>query len=221
MKKYKGIIFDLDGTLLNTVYDLADSVNEVLRQLGFSVHDEEEYKMKIGKGFRNLIEVSLPEDQRNDEIIEKGLAMFVEIYDQKYKNRTVPYDGIPELLKELSGREIYFAVNSNKRTDYTNALVDKFFSDFSFIAVYGEREGVPKKPDPASALEIAQLMNRKPEEILYIGDSKTDMKTGENAGMDTIGVTWGFRGREELETNGAVYIVDRPEEILDIIRSRA
>ena len=133
----------------------------------------------------------------------------------------MPYDGIPELLKELSSREIYFAVNSNKRTDYTNALVDKFFSDFSFIAVYGEREGVPKKPDPASALEIAQLMNRKPEEILYIGDSKTDMKTGENAGMDTIGVTWGFRGREELETNGAVYIVDRPEEILDIIRSRA
>lgn len=217
MKKYKGIIFDLDGTLLNTVYDLADSVNEVLTHMGFPCHDEEEYKLKIGHGFRNLIEVSLPEDQRTEENIEKGLDMFVKAYDQKYKNRTVPYNGIPELMEQLHDRHICFAVNSNKRMDYTNALVDKFFSHLTFTAVFGEREGVPKKPDPASALEIAGMMGLKPEEILYIGDSSTDMATGKNAGMDTVGVAWGFRGREELEASGGTYIVDRPEEILDII----
>lgn len=217
MKKYKGIIFDLDGTLLNTVYDLADSVNKVMEQFGFPGHSEEEYKMKIGHGFRNLIEVSLPKEHRDNETIEKGLASFVEIYDQKYKDRTVPYDGIPELMEELSNRGISFAVNSNKRTDYTNALVDKFFSHLPFIAVFGEREGVPKKPDPASALEITEMMKLRPEEVLYIGDSKTDMLTGKNAGMDTIGVTWGFRDKQELQSNGAVYIVDRPEEILDIL----
>lgn len=217
MMKYKGIIFDLDGTLLNTVYDLADSVNEVMGQMGFPGHAEDEYKLKIGHGFRNLIEVSLPEDQRTEENIEKGLALFLDTYDQKYKNRTVPYDGIPQLLEELHKRGICFAVNSNKRTDYTNALVKKFFSHLPFTAVFGERKDVPKKPDPASALEIAQMMKLDPKEVVYIGDSKTDMITGKNAGMDTIGVTWGFRDRTELETNGGTYVVDRPEEILEII----
>lgn len=217
MKKYKGIIFDLDGTLLNTIFDLADSVNTVMEHFGFPTYDSEAYKLKIGNGFRNLIEVSLPEDKRNDEMIEEGLELFVETYDRKYQNKTVPYDGIPELIDKLHNQGICLAVNSNKRTDYTNALTEKFFSHIPFIAVYGERAGIPKKPDPVSALEIAEMMKLNPEEILYIGDSKTDMMTGKNAGMDTVGVTWGFRGRQELEANGGTYVIDRPEEILEII----
>lgn len=218
MKKYKGIIFDLDGTLLNTIYDLADSVNTVLEHYGFPTHDHDAYKLKIGKGFRNLIEVSLPENKKDQEsLIDEALELFVKVYDQKYKDKTVPYDGIPELIDELCGRGVFLAVNSNKRTDYTNALVDKFFSHVPFTAVYGERKGIPKKPDPTSALEIADMMGLKPEEILYIGDSKTDMMTGANAGMDTIGVTWGFRGRKELEANGGTYVIDCPKEILEII----
>lgn len=218
MKKYRGIIFDLDGTLLNTIYDLADSVNTVLAHYGFLPHDEEAYKLKVGNGFRNLVEVSLPEEKREDTaLVDEALQLFVKTYDQKYKDKTVPYNGIPELIEQLCSRGISLAVNSNKRTDYTNALVDKFFSHVPFTAVYGEREGIPKKPDPASALEITDMMGLKPEEILYIGDSKTDMMTGINAGMDTVGVTWGFRGREELEANGGTYIIDCPEEILEII----
>lgn len=218
MTKYKGIIFDLDGTLLNTINDLANSVNEVMEHYEFPTHDCQAYKLKIGRGFKNLIQRSVPENMRdNEEFLQEAVDLFVKIYDRRYKECTVPYDGIPELIEQLHKRGIPLAVNSNKRTDYTNALVEKFFSHIPFVAVYGEREGIPKKPNPAAALEIAEIMKLSPEEILYIGDSKTDMETGNNAGMDTVGVDWGFRGRKELEANGGTYIVERPEEILNII----
>lgn len=217
MKQYKGIIFDLDGTLLNPIYDLGNSVNAVMETFGYPCHDYDVYKLKIGHGFRNLIEVSLPEDKRTEEQIDQGLKLFLETYDKTYKDKTVPYDGIPQLVDKLYQKGIILGVNSNKRTDYTESLVDKFFSHIPFVAVYGERQGIPKKPDPTTALEIAEMMNLKPEEVLYIGDSKTDMITGQNAGMDTIGVTWGFRDRQELESNGGTYVVDSPEEILNII----
>ena len=138
MRKYKGIIFDLDGTLLNTIYDLADSVNEAMEKLGFPLHNEEAYKQKVGNGFNKLIERSLPEDQRVEEMIQKGLKLFVEAYDRRYLNKTVPYEGIDDLLKELPKKGIQIAINSNKRGDYTRALADKFFKDVPFVAVYGE-----------------------------------------------------------------------------------
>lgn len=217
MRKYKGIIFDLDGTLLNTIYDLADSVNEAMEKLGFPLHSEEAYKQKVGNGFNKLIERSLPENQRVEETIQKGLKLFVEAYDRRYLNKTVPYEGIDDLLKELPKKGIQIAINSNKRGDYTRALADKFFKDVPFVAVYGERKDVPKKPDPTAALEIAHLMELKPEEILYIGDSSTDMITGKNAEMDTVGVAWGFRGEEELRENGAVYIAETTKDILNLV----
>ncbi len=217
MPRYKGAIFDLDGTLLNTVADLGDSVNAALGELGFPPHDYEAYKKKIGHGFRNLIEVSLPEGKADDTLIEKGLALFLGAYDERYRNKTRPYDGMFSLVAALRNNGVILGVNSNKRNDYTRTLISDFFPEGSFVAVFGERSGVPKKPDPTTALEIAGIMGLKPEEIVYIGDTATDIQTGKNAGMDTIGVSWGFRGRAELESGGASFVVDLPEQIPEII----
>ena len=187
MKKYKGIIFDLDGTLLNTIEDLTDSVNDVMDIYHFPKHNVKACKMMVGNGFRKLITRALPEDKQKDEtFIDEALMKFAQAY---------------------------------KRGDYTTALVDKFFSKNPMVAVYGEREseGIPKKPDPAAALQIAEQMHLSVKEVLYIGDSKTDMKTGQNAGMDTIGVAWGFRGPDELKQHHATYIVEKPEDILNYV----
>ena len=190
MKTYKGIIFDLDGTLLDTINDLTDSVNDVMKIYGWKEYDSKACKMMVGKA-----------------------------YQKRYLNKTIPYEGILKLLGTLEEKGIKIAVNSNKRGDYTSALVNKYFSQFPWVAVYGEREreGIPKKPDPSAALEIANHMNLPAEEVLYIGDSKTDMETGQNAKMDTIGVAWGFRGAEELRENNATYIVEKPEAILEYV----
>lgn len=218
MNKYNGVIFDLDGTLLNTLDDLTDSVNAAMRACGCAEHDSEAYKLKIGNGFRNLIEVSLSDEKRTPETIDRGLRVFLDAYHQGYMTKTAPYPGIVSLLQTLNHQNIKMGVNSNKRTDYTNHLVDKFFSNIPFVGVLGEREGVPKKPDPAAALELAHNMNVSPHEILYIGDSKTDILTGHNAGMKTMGVLWGFRGRGEFEAHGADYIVQTPDEILSLFQ---
>ena len=174
----------------------------------------------VGNGFRKLIKRALPEDkQKNELFIDEAVNQFSKAYQKRYLNKTIPYEGILKLLESLEEKGIKIAVNSNKRGDYTSVLVNKYFSQFPWTAVYGEREseGIPKKPDPSAALEIADLMKLSKEEILYIGDSKTDMQTGQNAGMDTIGVSWGFRGRKELEENHASYVVDHPEDILKFI----
>ena len=217
-KGYKGIIFDLDGTLINTLEDLADSVNEALERMGYPAWPTEAYRMKVGRGFRNLIENSVPEAVREDSaVIEQTLGFFVEAYDRRYMKKSHPYQGIDGLLDELAARGIFMAVNSNKRTDYTEKLIDKLFHRIPFVGVFGERAGVPKKPDPAGALELCGRMGLKPEEVLYVGDSGTDIKTGKNAGMDTVGVGWGFRGFGELKENGAVYLAESVKDILDIL----
>mgnify|MGYP000906043308 CR=1 FL=1 len=218
MDKYKGIIFDLDGTLLDTIEDISDSVNEALRLLNYPVHSYEYYKLKLGSGFKNLLENSFPEDTDEQTILE-GLDLFVKIYDDKFQNKTRPYDGVCELLNELNKLGIKMGINSNKRNDYTNQLVRRFFGDISFVGVFGEREGIPKKPDPTTALEISKLMKLSSEEILYVGDTKIDMLTASNAHFDSIGVLWGFRSYDELAKFNAKYIVSTPMEIMDIVGS--
>lgn len=214
-KKYRGAIFDLDGTLLNTIADLADSVNEAMSAMSFPVFSQDEIMQMVGNGFRNLITRALPEDHRSEEEIAKGLRLFDEAYSRNYARKTVPYPGIPELIRTLSANGICLAVDSNKRDDYTNNLIRKWFPSISFTGVYGEREkeGIPKKPHPAAALALASQMGLAPEEVLFIGDSRPDMETGRNAGMDCAGVTWGFRDAEELIANGAAYLIETPEEL--------
>ena len=216
MGKYKGVIFDLDGTLLNTIEDLSDSVNEVLTYYGYPIHSYEAYKLKIGRGFRNLLEQSLPEGVQSEKLLDEALRLFLNTYDRKYTDKTRPYEGISELLLRLKDKGIKIGVNSNKRTDYTNHLIRLNFPEIPFVDIIGERENIPKKPNPVSALEIAEKMDLPVSEIIYIGDSGTDIQTGKNANMDTAGVLWGFRGRTELSEKGAVYIVEKAEDILDL-----
>jgi phosphoglycolate phosphatase len=217
MTKYKGIIFDLDGTLLDTIDDLGDSMNEVLKTYNYPTFISEEYKLKVGGGFKGLVLNSFPKGTDLD-IIEEATVLFSNIYDERYLNKPKPYDGIDSILEELNKMGIKMGINSNKKDKYTNNLTDKFFKRIPFIAVYGEREGVQKKPNPTSALEIIQLMGLKSEEVLYIGDSMVDIMTANNAGIDSVGVLWGFRNHEELSKFGATYIISDAKEILSIIQ---
>ena len=224
--KTDGIIFDLDGTILDTITDLSNSVNEALKTYGFPGHTEAEYKLIIGNGFENLIRTSLPAaetfsaEKSYEETVKAVLNTFVGIYREHYMDFTAPYEGIHEMLRNLRDRGILLGVNSNKREDYTAALIRKHFPDIPFAMVIGQRADLPKKPDPAAAFLIADRMaeqlgkaSREMLTIAYIGDSKVDMKTARNAGMISCGVTWGFRGEQELFENGAEHIFRRPEEI--------
>lgn len=145
---------------------------------------------------------------------------FLDAYDKRYRNKTTPYDEVCELLDNLNKMGVALAVNSNKRNDYTQTLINDFFPYIPFVAVFGQRESIPRKPDPTSALEIANLMALPADSVLYIGDTPTDVLTGKNAGMNTIGVTWGFRRRTELEENESDFIVERPSEIMKIIMDK-
>ena len=215
----KCAIFDLDGTLVNSIDDLGLATDYVLKQYGKEPKwTTDDYRLFVGNGAKKLVERAF-EHKLSPAELEKAYEMFKEKYNEILLDHAHLYDGIKEQLDILKQKGIKIAVNSNKRGDYTNALVNKYFSQFSWIAVYGEREreGIPKKPDPSAALEIANHMNLPAEEVLYIGDSKTDMETGQNAKMDTIGVAWGFRGAEELRENNATYIVEKPEAILEYV----
>ena len=216
MNKYKGVIFDLDGTLLDTIEDLGDSMNLVLDKYDLPKLSYEEYKLKVGGGFKGLIINCFPKDSK-EAILEEGVKLFQEFYNKNYLNKTKPYEGIIDILNELNKNKIKLGINSNKRDKYTRDLANKFFKEIPFIKVYGERKGIPKKPDPTSALEIAKVMGLNSEKIIYIGDSKTDIQTAKNAGMDSIGVLWGFRSKEELMKYGVDFIVSNPKDILDII----
>lgn len=216
--KYKGVIFDLDGTLLDTLEDITDAVNYALAKYGYGGFNAEEYKIKLGNGFKFLIEQSLPEGA-SDEDIFGVLSSFSEYYMENYLKKTKPYEGIDEMLDELISMGIKIGVNSNKRNDFVVKLVEKYFDRVHFVGVFGERKGLPKKPDPYTAHELAGLMDLKYDEIIYVGDSNTDIITARNANLDSIGVLWGFRGYDELKQTGATFIVSTPQEIVKLIKN--
>ncbi len=211
--KYKGLIFDLDGTLLDTLKDLANAANASLDHFGFPVHPEDSYRYFVGEGLRTLVRRILPDSATEDDV-KKIMEKFAEIYAGNWNANSAPYPGIPGMLKSLSDAGLQLAVLSNKPHTFTKICVDTFLPDCSFTCVYGKRDGIAKKPDPVGALEIAEKMNLSVDEILYVGDTATDMQTGNNAGMKTIGVEWGFRERQELEQNNAWKIASTPEEVL-------
>ena len=212
----KGIIFDLDGTLLNTISDIAKSMNAVLEDYGYREFTEDEYMLKVGNGFRKLIERSLPKDSDEDLIIE-ALEKFFYYYNMYYMDASKPYDGIIPLLKELNKQDIKLAINTNKREDYAANLINTRFNEVELIGFKGQVEDRPIKPDPTGANELIELMNLDKSEVIYVGDSHTDVLTGTNAGLDVVGVSWGFRGYDELKDANATYIINEPDELLELI----
>lgn len=210
---YKLVIFDLDGTLVDSLDDLANACNEALSRFGFPAHDREKYRYFVGDGVPMLIERALPEDMRTEDMISEVKAEFDGIYRNSFDRLTRPYDGIPELIEKLRENDVLTAVASNKPDEFTKKIVAGMFGDvFSYVS--GKKDGMPKKPDPAIALHIMEKLGVTPQETLFAGDSSVDMKTASNAGCDSIGCTWGFRSRQELIDNHAVYIADLPEDIL-------
>lgn len=211
------VIFDLDGTLLDTVADLAASTNYALGQCGFPTHEAEAYKFFVGNGINKLFERALPIGAKDQETILKIRKHFIEYYNDHNSELTVPYPGISELLSTLQSRDIQLAVASNKYQQATTELIQHFFPDINFAAVFGQGENVPIKPNPAIVNDILAITGKDRKDVLYIGDSGVDMQTAQNAGVDAAGVTWGFRPRAELEQFEPKYIVDDTSKILEII----
>lgn len=214
------IIFDLDGTLLDTVADLAKSVNYALNLCGFPTHKTEDYRLFIGNGINNLFERALPAGKKTSENVLEIRKHFLEYYHQHSAELTVPYAGITELLEKLQANGLKLAIASNKYQAGTEELIHRFFPQIHFIAIFGQREGIPVKPDPTIIQEILNIAQLSNSETLYIGDSGVDMQTANHAGVEALGVTWGFRPRAELEAFRPKYIVNEANDIWEILKTK-
>ena len=218
--QFKAIVFDLDGTLLNTLEDLGNCVNRVLKKNGFPVHAIDAYRHLVGDGVPMLITRALPEDRRSEDIIHACAQEFREDYRQNWNVKTRPYDGIAEMLDALTAHGLKMTILSNKPDFYTKQCVTALLPKWAFEAVLGQRDSVPQKPDPAGAMEIADYLKISPEYFLYLGDTAVDMKTATAAGMYPVGALWGFRSKEELQENGAQILIKKPQEILNFLDMR-
>ena len=214
---YRAIIFDLDGTLLNTLQDLGESVNAVLSEKGFPPHPMDAYRFFVGDGAAVLIERALPEGCRDETVIRECHDMFMTTYRENLNKKAAPYDGIPELLDELTRRRLRLCVLSNKPHELTTRTIDETFSTWKFDLVLGQRDNIPKKPDPTGAIEIADCLAMAPSDVLYLGDTAVDMKTAASAGMAPVGALWGFRDRSELLKSGAKHLIDTPLKLIGLL----
>lgn len=214
------ILFDLDGTLLNTIDDLADAANWVCAQNGWPQHTVAEYKYMVGNGIPKLVERFSPAEARTPDRLAKTLAQFTARYDAHKEDKTAPYPGIPELLKELKAAGIQTAVFSNKADALCGKIIEHYFGPGAFSAVRGSRPGVPTKPDPTGLWDLMRQLNADPATTLFVGDSDVDILTGHNAGLPAMGAVWGFRGAGELTAAGAEALAFRPGDILDYINQQ-
>lgn len=214
MKKL--IIFDLDGTLLNTIADLAQSTNHALKKLGYPTHEVSAYNFMVGNGINKLFERALPEGEKTPENVLRVRKEFISFYDVHNTDKSRPYPGIPELLEKLQAKGMQLAVASNKYQAATERLIAHYFPNIRFTVVFGQREGVNVKPDPAVVHDILKLAKVAEKDVLYVGDSGVDMQTAANAGVTACGVAWGFRPRTELEAYHPHYIVEQANEIIAI-----
>ena len=211
MKKL--VIFDLDGTLLNTIADLAAATNYALTQFGYPTHSTDAYRFFVGNGINKLFERALPEGERTPENVLKIRSKFVPYYNLHNADLSRPYPGIEDLLRHLQQHHLQIAVASNKYQEATAKLIGQYFPSLHFTAVFGQRDNVPTKPDPQVVNEIIQMAGVSKEEVVYIGDSGVDMQTGLNAGVTTIGVCWGFRPKSELQEFHPDLLAEKPEDI--------
>lgn len=210
----QAVVFDLDGTLTNTLRDISTAMNRALRLNGLDEYPEDAYRYMVGNGARILAERAVGERR---ELTEQVLHDYQSYYEKHTQDATRPYDGIPELLSALAARGLRLCVLSNKPHADTVNVVRYFFPDVPWSEIRGQMEGVPVKPDPAGALAIAEALGVKPEDCLYLGDTWVDMDTAVRAGMHPVGVLWGFREEKELREHGAERIIRRPLELLDAL----
>lgn len=215
---FKACVFDLDGTLIDSLRDLANSSNYAMRMQGYPEHDLQSYRFFVGSGVSKLLHDILPEEDRTPEIIQRSREYFNEYYDAHFQDNTAPYEGIKDMLERLKSKNFKLAVVSNKPNDFVRKIVYNIFKDGAFEVVFGQREGIPRKPDPAGVLEACKLMKVSPENCVYLGDSGIDMKTATAAGMYPVGVLWGFRGEGELMDNGAKALIKKPVELFDLLK---
>jgi phosphoglycolate phosphatase len=218
--EFQAILFDLDGTLLDTLTDIACAANAGLRELGFPTHPVESYRRFVGDGAGCLALRVLPEDHHDDETVERCREIIAARYAKCWADNTKPYPGIPELLAGLRARDVPMAVLSNKPHESTRTVVEGYFPDHYFRVVRGSLPSVPIKPDPAGALQIAEELDILPARFVYLGDTDTDMRTAVAAGMFPAGALWGFRSAEELATNGAKVLLKKPQELLKLLGRR-
>ncbi len=213
----RAVIFDLDGTLLDSLEDLADSMNAVLLRSGLPTHPLDAYRYFVGEGIEMLVRRAVPEPERTPERLAGHVAAMRSEYEIRSVVKTRPYPGVPDLLDALQSREVPAAILSNKPHEATLDVVARLLGRWSFRAVLGARPTVPKKPDPAGALEIAGGLGIPPEEILYLGDTATDMRTARAACMRAVGALWGFRTADELREAGAEFLARDPGDLLDLL----
>jgi len=212
---FKAVIFDLDGTLLDTIEDLTEAMNAALAKMGFPLRSVEECKKLVGDGLDTYVRRALPARARDDAAAAARLKVLMrDEYRARCDHKTRPYEGIPELLDGLTGRGVRMAVLSNKPHEATTAVMSLYFSGWRFEIIFGARDGIPVKPDPRSALDIARRMGLAPGVIVYLGDTNTDMQTATAAGMFAVGALWGFRTAEELISNGANLLIENPTDLL-------
>jgi phosphoglycolate phosphatase len=213
----RAVVFDLDGTLLDTLADIALSANRVLEVRGFPTHEIDTYRYFVGDGVEMLFRRALPIQAQNPDVISACGNDFRKIYAHNWNVHTRPYAGIPELVDALTARGLEMAVLSNKPHDATERCVDEYFPPGTFRVVLGQRDGIPRKPDPAGALEIADRLAVTPQETVLLGDTATDMTTARNAGMYAVGALWGFRPVRELRDAGARAVIEHPMNLMKIL----
>ncbi len=212
--KYPAVIFDLDGTLADTLKDLANATNWALAQFNLPPHPLESYRYLVGEGRTQLCRKALPTDRQ--DLTDELARLMTEYYGKHCFDYTRPYPGIPNLLRKLTAGKVKLTVLSNKPQNFVELTMEKLFGEFHFEIILGDKPDLPRKPDPAGAILIAERLGFPPEKIAYVGDTSIDMQTANRAGMPAVGVTWGFRDRQELTEHGAKFIVDTPEELYKI-----
>jgi len=215
--RFKAVCFDLDGTLLDTLDDLAYCTNKVLSERGFPIHPVDKFRHFVGDGAKMLMIRALPEEARNETLIGECRKDFETIYRECWNRQTVPYHGISELLDSLTKLELKLAVLSNKPHEFTVLTVNHLLQSWNFDVILGQRERIPKKPDPAGMLEICQKLGLTSEKFIFLGDTATDMKTAVSSGCYPVGVLWGFRNEKELKDNGALAVIKNPLDLLDLL----
>jgi|ERR1035437_1503832 phosphoglycolate phosphatase len=214
---FRATIFDLDGTLLDTLDDIANTANSVLAGRGFPTHPNADYRTFIGEGVVKLMLRALPNTHQDEATVQACVGDYVQEYERTWNALTRPYPGVPEMLDALVVRGLKLAVLSNKPDRFTQRCVDELLAKWAFDVVLGASDQFPRKPDPASAIETAKRLGVPPAECLYVGDSGVDMRTARAAHMCAVGALWGFRGREELLNDGAQFLIKKPSAALDLL----